>query len=200
MRLREILVYPEILQSRKVCSLKPFAQLFYRNLMHVCDGAGIFENDPEMLCRALYPRALDRVTPQAVATWLMECQQAGLIGLHTDDRGRALGEFTDWLQKDLNRKRRFQSRREQPPEELAGLYAADDPPKKLKKGRGGKKDSLPFPSLHFSSSQKSDARPRAAEPTPRSPLSDLPSPLRDMPHALGRMRYVPSWILSGFFF
>lgn len=141
MILREVLVFPQILSSTRVARLNPFAQLFYRNLMHVCDGGGVFENDPKLLCSALYPRALDRVKPKAVVTWLMECQAAGLIRFYTDEKGRSLGEFMDWLQKDLKRRRRFATR-EQTPGELP-LFGGGAPPPRVPNGIEGKSPQPP---------------------------------------------------------
>lgn len=124
MILREALVFPGILGSKKVCSMKPHAQLFYRNLMHACDGAGVFENDPKELCAYLYPTARDRVTKETVGRWLLECHQAGLITFHTDDNGRALGKFVTWLQRDTGRKRRYHNG-ETNPGELDELFTSD---------------------------------------------------------------------------
>lgn len=126
MILREVMVFPQILGSRKVTGMSPFAQLFYRNLMHACDGGGVFENDPEALRTALYPRALDRVKPKTVANWLRECHDADLLRFYTDDRGRALGEFVTWLQLDTRRKRRYAGR-EQPPADLPQLFTSGPP-------------------------------------------------------------------------
>lgn len=126
MKLREILMDPGILSSQRVSRLSPFAQLFYRNLMHACDGGGVFENDPLMLCTHLYPRALDRVKPKTIATWLIECQGAGLVRFYTDDKGRSLGEYATWLQRDTKRRRRF-AQREHTPGELPQLFSHSPP-------------------------------------------------------------------------
>jgi hypothetical protein len=102
----------------------PHAQLFYRNLMHACDAAGTFENEPAQLASYLYPMARDRVNKDTVVRWLLECQRAGLVTFHTDDNGRALGRFTTWMQRDTKRKVRYSNGKTNP-DELPRLFTND---------------------------------------------------------------------------
>lgn len=195
MMLREVLIFPEILTSRRVAKLKPFAQLFYRNLMHVCDGAGVFENDPELLCNALYPRARHAVTPEAIAKWLKECHEAGLIRFHTDDQGRPLGEFTTWLQRDTRRRQRYRHSKDRTPDELPFEDGPPDPPppKKKRNGMEGKRrEDAPLPTMQVETDQAWMARVQAANPEVDVP-GELRKALAKNPRA-GRKYFEEQWL------
>lgn len=103
MVLRDCLVRWGILTSRRVLALKPAAQLFFRNLLHVCDGAGRFEADADMLRSVLYGLILDKIQRGDVSRWMAECHLAGLVKLYTVS-GRGYGKVINYGQRDYGRK------------------------------------------------------------------------------------------------
>lgn len=124
MPLRDVLVYAGIVNSKRVCALPPAVQLFFRNLLHACDGAARFEADVEQLRTDLYGRVLSRVSKGDVSRWLVACQQAELITLYTRD-GRGYGEIYNYRQRDTKRRVLYPG-----PEEdtLFSEPATEDPP------------------------------------------------------------------------
>lgn len=94
--LRKVLVHPGIIDSERVCALPIAAQLFFRNLLHCCDGAARFVADPAELRYALYQRA-PGVASSHVETWLVKCHQARLVKLYTRD-GKGYGEVLNYRQ------------------------------------------------------------------------------------------------------
>ncbi|RME71366.1 MAG: hypothetical protein D6781_04380 [Verrucomicrobia bacterium] len=108
MILRDCLVRHGIVHSRKVLSLRPAAQLFFRNVLHVCDGAGRFEADPDLLRAVLYGPILHKIQRGDVVRWLTECHQAGLIKLYTVG-GQGYGCVLNYGQRDRLRKVRYPS-------------------------------------------------------------------------------------------
>lgn len=120
MILRDCLVRGGIVDSVRVCALKPATQLFFRNILHVCDGAARFDADADRLRTVLYGRVLSRVSRGDVARWMVECHQAGLIKLYTRD-GRGYGRVVNYGQRDTKRKVLY------PGEERDGLFATGSP-------------------------------------------------------------------------
>lgn len=120
MNLRDCLVRGGIVDSAKVCALRPATQLFFRNLFHVCDGAARFEADADRLRTMLYGRVLSRVSKGDVTRWMTECHQADLIKLYTRD-GRGYGKVLNYGQRDSKRKVLY------PGEEEEGLFATAAP-------------------------------------------------------------------------
>lgn len=118
--LRDVLVRPEILDSERVCALTPTCQLFFRNLLHACDGAGRFLADAEELRDALYRRA-PGVTSPHVEAWLRKCHQARLVKLYT--RGvKGYGEILNYGQRDGKRRVLHPG-----PDEEPDLFSTDPP-------------------------------------------------------------------------
>jgi hypothetical protein len=104
MNLRDCLIRHGIVNSRRVCRLPIAVQLFFRNLLHTCDGAGRFLADADELRIALYQHALDRVTRLHVSRWMAECHQAELVRLYTGPDGRGYGEVLNYGQRDSKRR------------------------------------------------------------------------------------------------
>lgn len=100
---RPVLVREGILDSERVCRLGLAQQLFFRNLLHVGDGAARFSADADDLRFALYRRSLDRVKAGHVRQWLQELHAAGLIELYTRS-GKAYGRLLNYGQRDKLRK------------------------------------------------------------------------------------------------
>lgn len=74
-----------ILDSGAVNSLTWPSELFYRKLMSVVDDFGLFDGRLEVLRSRLYALQLDRVRVADVASWIAECEKAGLIRTYTVD-------------------------------------------------------------------------------------------------------------------
>lgn len=104
MNLRDCLVRHGIVNSRRVCRLPIAVQLFFRNLLHTCDGAGRFLADADELRIALYQHALDRVSRSHVASWMAQCHTADLVKLYTGSDGRGYGEVLNYGQRDSKRR------------------------------------------------------------------------------------------------
>jgi hypothetical protein len=102
--LRDCLVRHGIVNSRRVCRLPIAVQLFFRNLLHTCDGAGRFLADADELRIALYQHALDRVSRSHVSRWMAECHTAELVKLYTGQDGRGYGEVLNYGQRDSKRR------------------------------------------------------------------------------------------------
>ena len=100
---RPVLVREGILDSERVCRLGLAQQLFFRNLLHVCDGASRFDADADDLRFTLYRRSLDRVKAFHVRQWLDELHRAGLVELYTRS-GKAYGRVLNYGQRDSMRK------------------------------------------------------------------------------------------------
>lgn len=100
--LRPVLVRPGILDSPRVCALSVACQLFFRNLLHACDGAGRFVADPDELRAALY-RLATRVSSPHVKAWMIECHQAGIVKLYTRE-ATGYGEVKAYGQLDTKRR------------------------------------------------------------------------------------------------
>jgi hypothetical protein len=82
-----------ILTSPRINRLSESAELFYRRLMSVVDDHGRYFADTMLLMSACYPRRLNRITEEAIASHLAECQQAGLLEVYRV-------EDQDYLQLD----------------------------------------------------------------------------------------------------
>jgi hypothetical protein len=106
MILRDCLVRAGIVDSERVCALKPATQLFFRNLLHVCDGAARFEADADRLRTVLYGRSLHVVAKRDVARWMADCHLAGLVRLYTRS-GRGYGEVINYGQRDTKRRKLY---------------------------------------------------------------------------------------------
>ena len=122
---KDMLVKHGIVDSPRLCAMKPTEQLFFRNLLHVCDGAGRLLADADALRLALYGRA-PGVQRSHVEAWLQKIYLAGLVKLYTRGAVR-YGEVLNFGQKDRMRK---------------VLYPAEDPGE-LNFGRPA--DELPDP-------------------------------------------------------
>jgi hypothetical protein len=127
MPLREVLVRPGIIDSERVCALPLACQLFFRNLMHCCDGKARFPADAAELRAALYWRT-PAVTSPHIEVWLQKCAQARLVKLYTRD-GKKYGEVENYGQRDTARKAIYPP----PPGQVEMNLDADPPPKKRKK-------------------------------------------------------------------
>jgi len=125
MNLRDCLVRYGIVHSKRVCALPVATQLFFRNLLHTCDGAGRFLADADDLRIALYQHALDRVTRLHVSRWLAECHTAELVRLYTGPDGRGYGEVLNYGQRDSKRKVLHPARE---PDQLNFASAIPEPP------------------------------------------------------------------------
>jgi len=106
MILRDCLVRLEIVTSARLTTLSPAAQLFFRNLLHACDGAARFEADVSLLRTILYGRCLHRVSRTNVSRWLADCEKAELIELYTVG-GTSYGTVHRYRQKDRYRRARY---------------------------------------------------------------------------------------------
>jgi hypothetical protein len=104
MNLRDCLIRHGIVDSPRVCALPVATQLFFRNLLHTCDGAGRFLADVDDLRFALYRRSLDRVSRLHVARWMADCHRADLVRLYTGPDGRGYGEILKYGQRDSKRR------------------------------------------------------------------------------------------------
>jgi len=100
---RPVLVREGILDSERVCRLGLAQQLFFRNLLHVCDGADRFDADADDLRFTLYRRSLGRVKAGHIRQWLQELHTAGLIELYTVS-GKPYGKILNYGQRDTKRK------------------------------------------------------------------------------------------------
>ena len=127
MPLREVLIRPGIIDSERVCALPLACQLFFRNLMHCCDGKARFPADAAELRAALYWRT-PAVTSPHLEVWLQKCAQARLVKLYTRD-GKKYGEVENYGQRDTARKAIYPP----PPGQVEMTLDADPPPKKPKK-------------------------------------------------------------------
>jgi hypothetical protein len=127
MPLREVLIRPGIIDSERVCALPLACQLFFRNLMHCCDGKARFPADAAELRAALYWRT-PAVTSPHIEVWLQKCAQARLVKLYTRD-GKKYGEVENYGQRDTARKAIYPP----PPGQVEMTLDADPPPKKAKK-------------------------------------------------------------------
>lgn len=127
MPLREVLIRPGIVDSERVCALPLACQLFFRNLMHCCDGKARFPADAAELRAALYWRT-PAVTSPHIEAWLQKCAHARLVKLYTRD-GKKYGEVENYGQRDTARKAIYPC----PPGQVEMNLDADPPPKKPKK-------------------------------------------------------------------
>jgi len=100
---RPVLIREGVLDSERVCRLGLPQQLFFRNLLHVGDGADRFDADADDLRFTLYRRSLDRVKTHHIRQWLAELHTAGLIELYTRS-GKAYGKLLNYGQRDSKRK------------------------------------------------------------------------------------------------
>lgn len=103
MILRDCLVRAGIVTSDRVCRMPPHVQLFFRNLLHVCDGAGRFEARAAILRAVLYAPSLHKVSERDVQGWLTQCHEAGLIKLYTVG-GAGYGKVPNYGQRDTKRR------------------------------------------------------------------------------------------------
>jgi len=103
--LRDVLVRPGVIDSERVIALPVTCQLFFRNLLHCCDGAGIFPADVAELRAAFYWRSPGVSNPH-VETWLTKCHQAGLVKLYTRG-GKPYGELINYGQRDTKRRKLY---------------------------------------------------------------------------------------------
>jgi hypothetical protein len=106
--LREVLVRPGIVDSARVCALPVPCQLFFRNLLHACDGGDTFPADAEELRAAFYWRSPGVSRPH-VEAWLTKCHQAGLVKLFTSG-GKPFGELLNYHQRDTKRRKLYPAR------------------------------------------------------------------------------------------
>lgn len=102
MILRDCIVRSGIVDSARVCALPVACQLFFRNLLHACDGAGRFPADADELRNAFYWRS-PGVSKPHVEAWLTKCHQAGLVKLYTSG-GKAYGGMPNYGQRDTKRR------------------------------------------------------------------------------------------------
>ena len=72
-----------IIDSERVNSLSPIAEIFYRRLMSKADDYGRFHGHPALVLAALYPLQLDRLTQAHVNSMINECVKAGLISSYS---------------------------------------------------------------------------------------------------------------------
>lgn len=126
MILRDCLVRSGIVDSERVCALKPATQLFFRNILHVCDGAARFEADADRLRTVLYGRSLHVVAKRDVARWMTECHLAGLIRLYTRS-GRGYGEVINYGQRDTKRRKLYPGPHDDELNFAAPISSGDEP-------------------------------------------------------------------------
>lgn len=62
-----------IIESERINSLSPEAELFYRRLMSKADDYGRFHGHPALILAACYPLQLDLISQSNVSEWLAEC-------------------------------------------------------------------------------------------------------------------------------
>jgi hypothetical protein len=120
---RTVLVREGVLDSEKLSRLSTDVQLFFRNLLHLCDGAARFEADADDLRHILYRRSLDRVKTHHIRNWLAELHRVGLVQLYTSE-GRGYGTVPKFGQRDYLRAKRYPP----PPGEPELPLATGDPP------------------------------------------------------------------------
>jgi len=126
---REVLVRPGIIDSERVCALSLAGQLFFRNLLHCCDGAGRFPADAAEIRHALYYRT-PNVASSHVEAWMQKCAEARLVKLYTRG-GKRYGEILNYGQRDTKRRTLYPPAEGQ--DEL--ILAADPPPKRTRPPR-----------------------------------------------------------------
>ena len=126
--LRPVLVRDGVMHSDKLCRMDPVIQLFFRNLLHACDGADRFNADVDDLRLDLYRKSLDRVKRHHVQKWLLACRDARVIELYTRS-GKPFGRVLNYGQRDKKRKVIHPA-----PDDEAELplLGGDDPPPKPK--------------------------------------------------------------------
>lgn len=159
---RPVLVREGILDSERVCRLGLAQQLFFRNLLHVADGADRFDADADDLRFTLYRRSLHLVKAGMVRQWLAELHSAGLIELYTRS-GKAYGRILNYGQRDTKRKVLHPSPDDEPELPLEAAKAPVAPPRSRRpkpepdagpptemnrsevKGRGTRREAPPPP-------------------------------------------------------
>ncbi|HWA07939.1 MAG TPA: hypothetical protein VG838_00580 [Opitutaceae bacterium] len=156
MILRDCLVRMGIVTSDRVCRLSPVVQLFFRNLLHICDGAGRFEARAAILRAVLYAPSLHKISERDVQGWLTQCHQAGLVKLYTVG-GAGYGKVLNYGQRDTKRRVLYPAEDGEqlslaPPEHEPGFFSSDQ--------KGRKSPHSPPPGGEVSPSASS----QAAEP------------------------------------
>jgi hypothetical protein len=131
--MREVLVRPGVIDSERVCSLPVPCQLFFRNLLHACDGMGRFPADADELRNAFYWRA-PGVSRLHVEAWLTKVHQAGLVKLYTSG-GRPYGEIANYGQRDKRRRAVYPPRDDEQLNFAAGPPESPPRPRKADKNR-----------------------------------------------------------------
>ena len=126
MILRDCIVRSGIVDSARVCALPIACQLFFRNLLHACDGAGRFPADADELRNAFYWRS-PGVSKPHVEAWLTKCHQARLVNLYTRG-GKAYGEMPNYGQRDTKRRVLYPGPDDGELNFAVALEPADDPP------------------------------------------------------------------------
>jgi len=114
-----------IIDSERVNSLSPLAELFYRRLMSKVDDYGRFSGHPALILAACFPLQLDRVTQADVSAWLAECcqlparcaQRIPLISLY-EVNGKKYLQVNDFNQ-------RTRSESKYPPPSVRDVLAVD---------------------------------------------------------------------------
>ena len=108
-----------ILTSRRVNSLAPPAELFYRRLMSVVDDYGRYFSHESLLRAACYPFQLSLVSDSQVATYRDACIGAKLIFHYSVDG-------TDYLQMlDTRQQIRSKSKFPEPDEQLYNKFISN---------------------------------------------------------------------------
>lgn len=104
MNTRDVLVRDSILHDARLCAAPLAVQLFYRNILHLGDGAGRFKADADEIRDTVYRRMRDRVSKRHVDSWLQYLHRASLIRLYTGPDGEGYAEIPNYGQRDKNRR------------------------------------------------------------------------------------------------
>jgi hypothetical protein len=71
-----------MLSSERIDALSVHAELFYRRLQQVADDHGRYFANPKLIRSAAFPLRTDTVALDDIASWLDECEAAGLVTLY----------------------------------------------------------------------------------------------------------------------
>lgn len=87
-----------ILRSKKIASLDPMAELFYRRLMSVADDFGRYYAEPALLLSDCFPIRPSWADENGVVGWLEACRTCGLIQVY-EVNGTAFLEIQNFGQR-----------------------------------------------------------------------------------------------------
>lgn len=108
------------IESPRVNSLGPQAEVFWRRLLNRADDFGRYTASPELLRAALFPLQLDRIKAEDVEAMLAECEAARLVSTYATGDGKRYLALHKWEQG-----RAKKSRFPEPPADICERLRAD---------------------------------------------------------------------------